>query len=455
MKIHDMESHPAADIFPMMTGEEFEALKKDMEEHGQLEPITLDDDDLILDGRNRYKAAVDLGWNDEQIEFVGYEGEQSPVEFCISVNLKRRHLNESQRAMVGAKAQELYQAEAEERMKGGKKVTGADKGLVRDKAAASVNVSGRSVGSASKVLKNGSPKMIELVESGRLAVSAAHLIAERPHEEQDEIIDLLDEGGAKSLRHAVKMFEETRRAAAAKKGRKKKTNIVLHKGNCLLMLPKLKKSSAHVCIMDPPYGVEVHATYRAAPDLKRKPGESKGWKSTKDYADGEKFIRDLFPKVFQYLQHVLVANGHGYCFAGYSMAWLVRDLLRESGFYVQENPIIWVKNNFTLCDFAQHYPNRHEYIWHFKQAKSGNKRKLRVCMSDVIECPRDNVTTHSAEKPVALLRSLIEQSSDPGETVIDPFMGAGSTMVAANELGRGAIGIEIDQKWVDVVQSRL
>jgi len=438
MKIHDMESHPAADIFPMMTGEEFEALKKDIEEHGQIEPIMLDDDDRILDGRNRYKACVDLGKTDEEIEFVGYEGEQSPIDYCISINLKRRHLNESQRAMVGAKATELYEDEAKGRMKSGKAAPDEKKGRSRDKAAETVNVSGRSVSTAAKVLKNGSPALIAQVESGNIAVAAAHLIAERPHEEQDEIVDLVATSSAKNIRQAVRMFDESRRVESAKKGRKKKTDIVIHLGEATAILATLKKSSAHVCVMDPPYGIETHNSRNR----------------TKDYADGEKYIRELFPVVFKDLTRVLVADGHGYCFAGYSWAWLVKELLSEH-FYVQPNPIIWVKDNHTMADFAQHYPNKHEYIWHFKQVKSGNKRKLRVCIPDVIECSRGNVTTHSAEKPVDLLRCFIEQSSDPGETIIDPFVGGGSTMVAAQELGRAGVAIEMEEKWVDVARTRL
>jgi DNA modification methylase len=450
MKIHDMESHPAADIFPMMVGAEFDELKKDIEENGLEQPIVLDDEDRILDGRNRYKACCDLGLDEDDIAFVGYEGED-PVQFVISLNLKRRHLNESQRAMVGAKARELYDEEATERMKSGKKAEPGEKGQARDKAAAAVNVSGRSVTSATKVLKNGCPKMIELVEAGRLAVDAAKLIADRPHEEQEEILDLVASGTAKSLRHAVRMHEEAHRVAKVKKSAKKKMKAKVLHGDCLEVLAKLRASSAHVAVFDPPYGVDVHTTHRAAVDIK---DGKKGWRSKVDYSDGEAFIRELFPKVFEQLSRVLVANGHGYCFAGYSMAWLVRDLLREH-FFVQDNPIIWVKDNFTLVDFAQTYAPKHEYIWHFKQKKSGNKRKLLKCVPDVIECARSNVTTHSAEKPVELLKTLIEQSSDPGETIIDPFCGSGSTLVAAVELKRNAVGIELDEKWHALAESRV
>lgn len=437
MKIHDMESHPAADIFPMMSGEEFEALKTDIEENGQMEAIVLDPEDRILDGRNRYKACVDLGWSDEDIEFVGYD-DDSPVTYVISMNLKRRHLNESQRAMVAAKARELFDEEASARMKAGRPVEGTEKGRSAAKAASTTNVSERSVYSAGKVLKGGSPKLIAAVETGQIAVDAAKLIADKEHTEQDEITDLVVTGTAKNLRQAVRMFDEARRVEKSKKGGKKRTNVKVLRGDAREVLRTLKKSSAHVALFDGPYGIETHSTRRGG----------------KDYMDGLKYIQDLYPPVFQELKRVLVANGHGYAFAGYDWVWLIRDLLEKAGFYVQRNPIIWVKDNHTMADFDKHYPNKHEYILHFKQPK-GMSRKLRACVPDTIPCARSNVTTHSAEKPVELLKVFIEQSSDPGETILDPFLGAGATLVAAAELGRSGVGIELDDNWADVAESRL
>jgi len=436
MKIHDMESHPAADIFPMMSGEEFEALKDDMEEHGQMEPIVLDEDDRILDGRNRYKAAVDLGWSDDDIDFVGYEGD-SPVTYVISMNLKRRHLNESQRAMVAAKAQSLYQEEASKRMKSGKAATEDAKGPAREHAARTVNVSARSVSSAAQVLKTGSDKLISAVDGGSIAVDSARLIVDRDPDEQDELVDLVASGTAKNLRQAIRMHDEALRVARAKKSGKKSTTLQVLEGDALEVMPTLKKSTIALALFDPPYGIETHSTRRGG----------------KDYADGEEYIRELLPATFLQLKRVLKADAHGYCFAGYTWAWLVKQLLSEV-FIVQDNPIIWVKDNHTMCDFAQAYPNKHEYVWHFKMAQ-GKKRKLRACIPDVIEVARTNVTTHSAEKPINLLKKLIEQSTEPGELVLDMFVGGGSTLVACAETKRSGIGIELDPKWADVARSRL
>ena len=89
--------HPIAEIFPRMPGEEFVALKKDIRENGLLEPIWLYEG-KIIDGRHRYYACQEVG---VAHQFREYEG-TNPIGFVISLNLKRRHLTDSQRAMVAA-----------------------------------------------------------------------------------------------------------------------------------------------------------------------------------------------------------------------------------------------------------------------------------------------------------------------------------------------------------------
>ena len=79
--------HPAASIFPLVQGDEFQALVADLKGHGQREPITLQQDGSILDGRNRYRACVRLGI---EPRFRTWNGKGSPLEFVLSLNLHRR-----------------------------------------------------------------------------------------------------------------------------------------------------------------------------------------------------------------------------------------------------------------------------------------------------------------------------------------------------------------------------
>ena len=93
-----VDFHPLANIFPLIEGKEYAELVEDIRQHGLHEPIVLFED-AILDGRNRYRACLDAG---ETPEFLEYDGDD-PIGYVISLNLRRRHLNESQRSMVAAK----------------------------------------------------------------------------------------------------------------------------------------------------------------------------------------------------------------------------------------------------------------------------------------------------------------------------------------------------------------
>ena len=92
--------HPVSHLFPPMTDAEFNALKSDIETNGQREPITLWRGQVV-DGLHRYKACELLGREPLTKEWVGEEGQL--VGLVVSLNLTRRHLNESQRAMVAEK----------------------------------------------------------------------------------------------------------------------------------------------------------------------------------------------------------------------------------------------------------------------------------------------------------------------------------------------------------------
>jgi len=95
--------HPIADIFPLMEDSEYDDLKNDIAENGLLEPIWVYDG-MILDGRNRYRVCDDLGIKPEIKVFDN----GSPMSFVVSLNLRRRHLNSSQRAMAASESIQYY-----------------------------------------------------------------------------------------------------------------------------------------------------------------------------------------------------------------------------------------------------------------------------------------------------------------------------------------------------------
>jgi len=97
----DVPVHPAAELFPLMSGSDFDELVRDIKENGLVTPIVRTPDNLILDGRNRYRACEAAGIRPVYEVHAG-----EPWRFVISTNLHRRHLTDSQRAMVAAKIAE-------------------------------------------------------------------------------------------------------------------------------------------------------------------------------------------------------------------------------------------------------------------------------------------------------------------------------------------------------------
>ncbi len=173
------EPHPIADIFPMLSNDELNVLADDIKANGLEVPITLFEG-KILDGRNRFQACMIA---DVDATFVEYTGDD-PLQFVVSHNLHRRHLNESQRAMAAARI--ANGSWGGYRGANGKIASCTER--TQKNAADMLNVSERSVRSANKVKNNAVPEVIKAVESGKVPVSLAAVLADAPAEKQKEVI---------------------------------------------------------------------------------------------------------------------------------------------------------------------------------------------------------------------------------------------------------------------------
>ncbi len=169
------KSHPLADLFPMMSKDELAALVEDVRDRGVQRPIVLLDGQ-VLDGRNRYMAAREAEVGYRVVDFTGPD----PVAFVVSENLRRRHLSDSQRAMVAAKLAKLPP---------GRKA--ADMPVLaptQAEAATALNVGERNVRAAKAIIEHGAPGLAEAVSSGDVSVSAAAEVAKLPEATQVEIV---------------------------------------------------------------------------------------------------------------------------------------------------------------------------------------------------------------------------------------------------------------------------
>lgn len=187
MSIPDPVYHPVIELFPPMSDADFQDLKADIAKNGLKTEIAVWKGQLI-DGRHRVRALIELGidWRRKAIEV---DDDADPVEYALSCNLKRRHLNTSQLAMVADKVRGIYDEECAETKRATegrpskskpKENLPEDKksgNQARDKAAATVGVSGKLADAARTVRKMGTPELAKAVESGDVAVTAAAEIA--------------------------------------------------------------------------------------------------------------------------------------------------------------------------------------------------------------------------------------------------------------------------------------
>lgn len=183
-----MEFHDVANIFPLMQGQEFDDLVSDIRANGLREPIWTYHG-KIIDGRNRFRACNAAGITPRYQE---WDGEGSLINFVVSLNLHRRHLDTSQRALVAARIKHIFEAEAKERMHlnnaSKANLPESQKGQSREQAAKALNVSPRAVEHASRVLDRGTEELVTAVASGSVSVSAASDIATLPKPEQQEVV---------------------------------------------------------------------------------------------------------------------------------------------------------------------------------------------------------------------------------------------------------------------------
>lgn len=164
--------HPLAEIFPLMEGAEFDALVASIKKSGLRDAISIFDG-KILDGRNRYCACLSAGIEPRFVQFTNGD----PLRFVVDHNLHRRHLNESQRAMIGARLAQLNVVggypPSRKKIEQKQSSNASDiheASITRQQAASLMNVGLDTITSARTILRKGTPDEIAAVQAGEAAV---------------------------------------------------------------------------------------------------------------------------------------------------------------------------------------------------------------------------------------------------------------------------------------------
>ncbi len=198
-------------------------------------------------------------------------------------------------------------------------------------------------------------------------------------------------------------------------------------------------------VTDPPYGVEYDPSWRQdaadAGCLKFSP-KSMGQVANDDQVDWTESYR-LFPGDVAYVWH-----------AGIHAAEVARNL--QSARFECRTQIIWKKPSFAIS--RGHYNWQHEPCWYAfrKNGKSAkwNGDNSQSTIWDISNQIKDR-SDHGTEKPLECMARAIRHHGDADDDVYDPFLGSGTTMVAAEELGRRCLAMELDPKYCAVILERM
>lgn len=211
-------------------------------------------------------------------------------------------------------------------------------------------------------------------------------------------------------------------------------------GDAVAFLRSLADDSVDLVITDPPYeSLEKHRAVGTTTRLKHSKASSNDW--------FEIFPNDRFEELFAEIYRVLKPNRHFYLFCDAETMFVAKPLGEDAGFKFWK-PLVWDK---VAIGMGYHYRARYEMILFFEKGK----RKLDdLGVPDILAAKRVH-RGYPTEKPPEIAAILVSQSTSPGEVVLDPFMGSGSTGVAAVRQGRAFLGNDLCLEAVDIARARL
>ena len=222
--------------------------------------------------------------------------------------------------------------------------------------------------------------------------------------------------------------------------------IDLRQGDCLELMKDIPDNSIDLIVTDPPYRVTSRGSA----------GNSGGMLQKKINKQGKVFsFNDISCKQYAPEFYRILKDGtHCYVMCNHTNLIEMLNVFTNVGFKFVKC-LIWNKGNKIMGQF---YMNQFEYIMFFRKGKA---KKINNCgTSDILEVPNKKTkingkNIHDTEKPIDLMKILIENSSKENEIVLDPFMGIGSTGVACINTNRNFIGIELDEKYFEIAKKRI
>ena len=240
-------------------------------------------------------------------------------------------------------------------------------------------------------------------------------------------------------------------------------------GDCLEALAKLPEGCADLVFADPPYNLQLGGDL-LRPDNSKVDAVDDDWDQFASFEAYDEFTRAWLGAC----RRVLKPDGSLWVIGSYHNIFRVGATLQDLGFWIL-NDVIWRKSNPMPNFKGTRFTNAHEtliwaakgrgpkrYTFNYDAMKMANDElqmrsdwTLALCTGEERIKGADGQKAHPTQKPEALLHRVILASSKPGDLIVDPFFGTGTTGAAAKRLGRRFIGIEREPDYVAVAKKRI
>ena len=240
-------------------------------------------------------------------------------------------------------------------------------------------------------------------------------------------------------------------------------------GDCVTNMNALPEGCADLIFADPPYNLQLQNDLRR-PDQSKVAAVDDKWDQFSSFADYDKFTRDWLTAA----RRVLKPEGALWVIGSYHNIFRVGAILQDLGFWIM-NDVIWRKTNPMPNFRGRRFTNAHEtmiwatrdqkqktYTFNYEAMKALNDDlqmrsdwTLPICSGGERLKDQNGDKAHSTQKPESLLHRVILSSSKPGDVILDPFFGSGTTGAVARRLGRRFIGLERDPKYARIARQRI
>jgi len=395
-----------------------EPLARSISEVGLLHPPVVNENNELVAGYRRIKACKEvLGWEEIEVNVVPIE---DVVRGEFDENEIRKDLTPSERVEISKRVLPKEKEKAKKRQKELGRTHGEDPSVKFSEGGEAKEITAQKLGWSRPTLEKAT-KVVDLAESdsGKF----------------QEIKEEMDETG-----NVHKAYEKASRLEERKE---KKVEEKLPIGeilndDCREVLPDFPSESINTILMDPPFSSLATDTFESR--------SIEGKKKVSDFS----MVEGYFSQIFEECERLLTYDGHLLVHCNpvsyplfFKAAYPLFDYTRC---------LVWYKTDGFGMGRGWRYT--FELILHSMNSGANYNKPDR---EDVIKCPRvdEEKRHHPAQKPVELEKKILETCTPEKGTVLDPFLGTGSTALAANELGLQYIGIEIEEEYCDIARRRL